>query len=125
MVDCLFCDNKRFNIILENELAYAIYDKYPVNNGHVLVISKRHYQSFFDAILEEVQAIYQLIKQVKSILDQSFQPTGYNIGVNVNKRAGQTIMHLHVHMIPRYDGDVENPVGGIRNLKPSLVPYRV
>lgn len=125
MVDCLFCDNKRFNIILENELAYAIYDKYPVNNGHVLVISKRHYQSFFDATLEEVQAIYQLIKQVKSILDQSFQPTGYNIGVNVNKRAGQTIMHLHVHMIPRYDGDVENPVGGIRNLKPSLVPYRV
>ena len=125
MVDCLFCDNKRFNIILENELAYAIYDKYSVNNGHVLVISKRHYQSFFDATLEEVQAIYQLIKQVKSILDQSFQPTGYNIGVNVNKRAGQTIMHLHVHMIPRYDGDVANPVGGIRNLKPSLVPYRV
>lgn len=121
---CIFCNRGDLNIIAENELCFAIYDKYPVNLGHVLIIPKRHYKSFFDATLEEVTAIYELIHKCKKILDEKYKPTGYNVGVNINESAGQTIMHLHVHLIPRYDKDVEDPRGGIRNLKPQLVPYK-
>jgi diadenosine tetraphosphate (Ap4A) HIT family hydrolase len=123
-VSCIFCSREELNIIAENELCFAIYDKYPVNLGHVLIIPKRHYKSFFDATVEEVTAIYELIHKCKEILDEKYKPTGYNIGINVNESAGQTIMHLHVHLIPRYDNDVEDPRGGIRNLKPQLVPYK-
>lgn len=123
-MSCIFCSREELNIIAENELCFAIYDKYPVNLGHVLIIPKRHYKSFFDATVEEVTAIYELIHKCKEILDEKYKPTGYNIGINVNESAGQTIMHLHVHLIPRYDNDVEDPRGGIRNLKPQLVPYK-
>lgn len=123
-MSCIFCSREELNIIAENELCFAIYDKYPVNLGHVLIIPKRHYKSFFDATIEEVTAIYELIHKCKEILDEKYKPTGYNIGINVNESAGQTIMHLHVHLIPRYDNDVEDPRGGIRNLKPQLVPYK-
>jgi len=123
-VSCIFCSREELNIIAENELCFAIYDKYPVNLGHVLIIPKRHYKSFFDATIEEVTAIYELIHKCKEILDKKYKPTGYNIGININESAGQTIMHLHVHLIPRYDNDVEDPRGGVRNLKPQLVPYK-
>ncbi len=123
-MSCIFCSREELNIIAENELCFAIYDKYPVNLGHVLIIPKRHYKSFFDATIEEVAAIYELIHKCKEILDEKYKPTGYNIGININESAGQTIMHLHVHLIPRYDNDVEDPRGGIRNLKPQLVPYK-
>lgn len=123
-MSCIFCSREELNIIAENELCFAIYDKYPVNLGHVLIIPKRHYKSFFDATIEEVTAIYELIHKCKEILDEKYKPTGYNIGININESAGQTIMHLHVHLIPRYDNDVEDPRGGIRNLKPQLVPYK-
>lgn len=123
-MSCIFCSREELNIIAENELCFAIYDKYPVNLGHVLIIPKRHYKSFFDATIEEVTAIYELIHKCKEILDKKYKPTGYNIGININESAGQTIMHLHVHLIPRYDNDVEDPRGGIRNLKPQLVPYK-
>lgn len=123
-MSCIFCSREELNIIAENELCFAIYDKYPVNLGHVLIIPKRHYKSFFDATIEEVAAIYELIHKCKEILDEKYKPTGYNIGININESAGQTIMHLHVHLIPRYDNDVEDPRGGVRNLKPQLVPYK-
>lgn len=123
-MSCIFCSREELNIIAENELCFAIYDKYPVNLGHVLIIPKRHYKSFFDATIEEVTAIYELIHKCKEILDKKYKPTGYNIGININESAGQTIMHLHVHLIPRYDNDVEDPRGGVRNLKPQLVPYK-
>lgn len=123
-MSCIFCSREELNIIAENELCFAIYDKYPVNLGHVLIIPKRHYKSFFDATIEEVAAIYELIHKCKEILDKKYKPTGYNIGININESAGQTIMHLHVHLIPRYDNDVEDPRGGVRNLKPQLVPYK-
>lgn len=123
-MDCIFCNREKFHIIAENELSYAIYDKYPVNLGHVLMMPKRHFKSFFEATEEEVLSIYKLIHKCKKILDEKYKPTGYNIGVNINESAGQTIMQLHVHIIPRYDGDVEDPRGGIRNLKPQLVPYK-
>ena len=122
-MSCIFCEHYIMkNYILENELAFAIYDKYPVSKGHVLVIPKRHYASYFDATPEEVTAINELIIQIKEILDE-LKPDGYNIGINVGEAAGQTVFHLHIHVIPRYSGDVDNPRGGIRKFKKPLVEY--
>lgn len=126
MEDCIFCDiyeNEKNRVIAENKLVFAIYDSYPVNQGHVLVITKRHFDNYFDATAEEISAVYELLHECKSIVEEKYQPTGYNIGVNVGYYGGQTVMHLHVHLIPRYKGDVENPKGGIRRLKPQLVHY--
>ena len=110
-------------IELENELVFAIFDKYPVNEGHMLIIPKRHFKNFFDATEEEIVALYDMLGRCKKHVEDKYSPTGYNIGVNVGEDAGQTIMHLHVHLIPRYKGDVENPKGGVRRLKPQLVHY--
>ena len=122
-MSCIFCEHYIMkNYILENELAFAIYDKYPVSKGHVLVIPKRHYASYFDATPEELTAINELIIQIKEILDE-LKPDGYNIGINVGEAAGQTVFHLHIHVIPRYSGDVDNPRGGIRKFKKPLVEY--
>ncbi|AVX21118.1 MULTISPECIES: HIT family protein [Carboxydocella] len=123
MMDCIFCQLPKETFIAENELAVAIFDKFPVNPGHTLVIPKRHFANFFEATGEEIMAIYDLLQEVKRILETQFKPDGYNVGINVGQVAGQTIMHLHVHVIPRYQGDVDKPRGGIRNLKPNLVPY--
>jgi len=108
---------------MENELAIAIYDNFPVNKGHVLIIPKRHYASYFDATQDEITAFNDLAKKVKELLDNNLRPDGYNIGVNIGEAAGQTIFHLHIHVIPRYSGDVDNPRGGIRKLKKPLVEY--
>lgn len=121
--NCIFCNCNPSDIIAENRLAFAILDKFPVNEGHTLIIPKRHFANLFEATEEELKAIYGLVNDVKEMLDVQYEPTGYNIGVNVGRDAGQTIMHLHVHVIPRYSGDVENPRGGIRNLKKALVEY--
>lgn len=123
-MSCVFCDylNSK-NYILENQLAIAIYDHYPVNKGHVLVIPKRHFASYFEATKEEIIAFNALIHKVKELLDGELKPDGYNIGINVGESAGQTIFHLHIHVIPRYFGDVENPRGGIRKFKKPIVEY--
>lgn len=121
---CVFCNylnNKDF--IAENELAFAIYDNFPVSKGHVLIMPKRHLASYFDATEEEIQAFYSLTNEIKELLDDELKPDGYNIGINIGEAAGQTIFHLHIHIIPRYKGDVENPRGGIRKLKRPLVEY--
>lgn len=126
MAKCAFCEiynNQKEKVIAENELAFAIFDNYPVNIGHTLVIPKRHFEGFFDVTQEEISAIYSLLHECKAIIDEKYKPTGYNVGINIGYDAGQTVMHLHVHLIPRYKGDVENPRGGIRKLKPQLVHY--
>lgn len=126
MGKCIFCDIyivDKNRVIAENNLAFAIYDAFPVNEGHMLIIPKRHFDNFFDASEEEAAAIYALLHECKKIIDEDYHPTGYNIGVNIGSDGGQTVMHLHVHLIPRYKGDVENPKGGIRRLKPQLVYY--
>jgi len=123
-MECVFCNylnNKEYTI--ENELAFGIFDNFPVNEGHMLIMPKRHYASFFDATQEEITAFYDLIKEAKSLLDGKFHPDGYNVGINVGEAAGQTIFHLHIHLIPRYTGDVENPRGGVRKLKKPIVEY--
>lgn len=120
---CIFCTKLDAELICENELAKAFYDEFPVNKGHVLIVPKRHVSGFFEATPEEISAINELVFQVKIILDTIYSPDGYNIGINVGASAGQTIFHLHMHIIPRYKGDVPDPRGGIRRIKKSIVPY--
>ena len=111
-MNCIFCEMKDY--ILENELAYAIYDKYPVGKGHMLFIPKRHVKDFFDITKEEREAIFELIDEGKKLLDKKYSPDSYNVGINCGEHAGQTIMHVHVHLIPRYIGDMKDPRGGVR-----------
>ncbi|PJI06753.1 MULTISPECIES: HIT family protein [Clostridium] len=118
--NCPFCLKDNMDIICENKLSFAILDKNPVNEGHTLIIPKRHFAFFFEASAEEVMAMYSLLHEAKEILDIQYEPSGYNIGVNVGYYAGQTIKHMHIHLIPRYKGDVEEPKGGIRNFKRSI-----
>lgn len=99
------------NRVLENSLAFAVYDTWPVSTGHVLIIPKRHYPSFFESTEEEISAIMDLVKRGKELLDSKHKPDGYNVGVNVGIASGQTIMHVRVHLIPRFFGDMEDPVG--------------
>jgi diadenosine tetraphosphate (Ap4A) HIT family hydrolase len=114
---CVFCHpEKGREIILETEFAYAIYDKFPVNPGHVLVIPVRHAAGYFDLTDEEQRGCWSLLNQVTEIIRQKFNPDGFNIGININSAAGQTIFHVHIHVIPRYSGDVVNPRGGVRNV---------
>jgi diadenosine tetraphosphate (Ap4A) HIT family hydrolase len=120
---CPFCTVSRHNIVAENTHSYAIYDKFPVQQGHMLFIPKRHVETFFDASPEETASIFELMRECKAMLDETYHPDGYNIGVNVGVYGGQTIPHLHVHLIPRYKGDVPDPRGGVRNIVPNLVPY--
>lgn len=122
-MSCLFCNYDKEKFIAENDFAFAIYDNFPVNNGHTLIIPKRHFQNFFEATEEEVKELYKLMHKVKSIIDDKYKPDGYNVGINVGEYGGQTIMHLHIHLIPRYKGDVGNPRGGIRKFKKELVEY--
>jgi len=122
-MECLFCNYDKTKYIAENTYGFAIYDQFPVNEGHALIIPKRHFESYFDATHEEITGLYALMNDVKEIIDEELSPDGYNVGVNVGEWGGQTIMHLHMHLIPRYNGDVENPRGGIRKFKNELVPY--
>jgi diadenosine tetraphosphate (Ap4A) HIT family hydrolase len=121
---CPFCaiEDSR-EIIAESELSLAFYDGYPVSPGHALIIPKRHVSSFFDLSEEERLDMLKLADQVKKILDNKFHPDGYNIGVNVGESAGQSVFHVHMHIIPRYTGDVENPKGGVRGVIPSKQSY--
>lgn len=123
MEDCIFCTLEDKEVIAENQLALAFYDKFPVNYGHVLIIPKRHAEDYFAATKEEIHAINDLIFEVKKVIDEKFNPDGYNIGVNVGYPAGQTIFHLHFHLIPRYEGDIPDPRGGVRKIKKAVVPY--
>ncbi len=119
--DCPFCQPD--GILLENELAYAKPDKFPVNPGHLLIIPKRHVVNYFHATDVEKAALLSLLDEAKRYLDEKHAPAGYNIGINVGEVAGQTIMHVHLHLIPRYHGDAENPRGGVRGVIPSRQSY--
>ncbi len=104
-----------------NELAYCTRDSYPVSPGHSLIIPFRHCASFFDLTPDETTACMQLLAAERLALDDEFNPDGYNVGVNVNVSAGQGIFHVHIHLIPRYTGDVARPQGGVRQVIPKLI----
>ena len=126
MSECLFCkwkEEHKEKIIFENEFAFATYDGYAVSKGHMLFMTKRHVDNFFNTTLEEKVAIFELVNEAKKILDEKYSPDGYNIGMNCGVAAGQSIMHIHVHLIPRYSGDVENPRGGVRGVIPQKQNY--
>ncbi|MCP1715511.1 diadenosine tetraphosphate (Ap4A) HIT family hydrolase [Methanocalculus alkaliphilus] len=120
---CPFCDPVPSDIVLANDLAYARYDLYPVSPGHLLLIPFRHVVSFFDATGDEQAALHSLIHAARRLLDERYAPDGYNIGVNIGAAAGQSVMHLHVHVIPRYVGDMEEPKGGVRGVIPGKRGY--
>jgi len=119
--DCPFCGEPE--IIIENESAFVHPDTYPVSPGHCLIIPRRHIAEYFEATADEKLAIWQLLDEVKPIIDQKYGPDGYNVGVNIGSAAGQSIPHLHIHVIPRYAGDVENPQGGVRGVIPHKQKY--
>lgn len=122
--ECIFCNlDQNREILAENDLAIAFYDAFPVNPGHTLIIPKRHVANYFELTEEECVAIQALLKIVKDTVEEKFHPDGYNIGVNVNEAAGQSVFHVHIHLIPRYIGDVENPKGGVRGVIPAKQKY--
>jgi diadenosine tetraphosphate (Ap4A) HIT family hydrolase len=120
---CLFCREPR-GVSRKNELAYSARDSYAVSPGHTLVSPRRHVASFFELTPEEINACMALINEERMLLDEEFKPDGYNIGVNIGSAAGQSIFHVHIHIIPRYKGDVENPQGGVRHVIPRKGHYK-
>ena len=122
---CLFCNSKQSGVDYENDLAYASYDTYPVSRFHCLIIPKRHISDYFDLTIEELIACNDLIKIMKKeILKKDSKVRAFNIGTNAGKISGQSIMHCHIHMIPRREGDVENPQGGVRSVIPKNQHYK-
>ena len=121
---CLFCVINKKEIIDENELAYASFDSYPVSKQHCLIVPKRHIKDYFKLTEDEIIACNKLIKNIKNKIENNDKSVkGFNIGINSGKVAGQSIMHCHIHLIPRREGDVENPQGGIRGVIPSKQHY--
>ncbi len=121
---CLFCATKKDDIIEENKFAFATLDSYPVSNQHCLIIPKRHVKEYFELSEKEILGCDQLLKKVKIKVESNDKTIkGFNIGINSGKEAGQSIMHCHIHLIPRREGDVENPQGGVRGVIPSKQHY--
>ena len=122
---CLFCNISESGSNHENELAYASYDTYPVSKHHCLIIPKRHIRDYFELSSEELIACNDLIKIVKNeIINKDQNVKGFNLGTNIGNVSGQSIMHCHFHLIPRKDGDVENPQGGVRSVIPNKQHYK-
>jgi len=122
-VDCLFCNPGGKGVVSSNEYGYLSYDSYPVNKGHMLIVPYRHFDSYFDCTPAEKESLWLLVDEAKRLLDGEHQPDGYNVGINVGPAAGQSIMHLHIHLIPRYRGDMANPKGGVRGVIPEKQKY--
>ena len=122
---CLFCNIKESGVVDENNFAYASYATYPVTKYHCLIIPKRHIKDYFELTVPEVNACNQLIKKMKiEIETKDSSVKGFNVGTNSGKAAGQSIMHCHIHLIPRREGDVENPQGGVRSVIPKKQHYK-
>ena len=122
---CLFCNSKKSGVIHENELAFASYDTYPVSKYHCLIIPKRHIKDYFDLTDQELIACNKLIKVIKKeILGRDQSVKGFNLGTNIGKVSGQSILHCHLHLIPRRADDVKNPQGGVRSVIPNKQHYK-
>ena len=122
---CLFCNIKESGLAKENNLAYASYDSFPVSEGHCLIIPKRHVKDYFDLSNDEIIACNDLIREIKNeIIEKDSSVKGFNVGSNAGKISGQSILHCHIHLIPRRAGDVENPQGGVRSVIPSKQHYK-
>jgi len=109
--------------LLENDLGFVIYDGFSVSKGHCLVVPHRVYSNYFDSTEDEIIGLQKLVVETKKFLDQEYRPDGYNVGINYGEVSGQTIPHVHIHVIPRYKGDMDNPRGGVRGVIPSKQNY--
>ncbi|MGW4115085.1 HIT family protein [Actinosynnema sp. NPDC004786] len=122
---CLFCqiyDGSINRLLGESDLFYVRWDNYPAAKGHVEVVPKRHVESYFDLTDDEVSEAYRMLKLAQRMLDSKYHPSGYTIGINEGRAAGRTVDHLHIHLIPRYPGDVADPRGGVRHVLPGTDP---
>jgi diadenosine tetraphosphate (Ap4A) HIT family hydrolase len=122
MSDCVFCDSV-LEVVEQSEYSIALYDKFPVSQGHTLIIPKNHYKTYFDLPVEVRNDMLVLLDAMKQKLDKELKPSGYNIGINSGASAGQTVFHCHIHLIPRYNGDMDNPDGGVRGVIPEKQKY--
>jgi diadenosine tetraphosphate (Ap4A) HIT family hydrolase len=120
---CPFCRLDPAQLVMANELAVAVYDNYPVTRGHTLLIPRRHIGSFFEATEAERDALFALLAAMREKLMATHRPDGFNIGINDGAAAGQTVMHLHIHLMPRYLDDTADPRGGVRWIIPDRAPY--
>ena len=121
---CPLCERIAAGMLAcENPLAVAFNDRYPVNPGHTLIVPRRHVDDFFTLTEDEQVAIWSLLPPLKEVLAREFGPAGYNVGLNAGAAAGQTVPHVHVHVIPRYPGDVPDPRGGVRWIVPDRADY--
>ncbi|MEH2206570.1 MAG: bifunctional class I SAM-dependent methyltransferase/HIT family protein [Nostoc sp.] len=117
---CIFCNpHKSLKLLTESATAYAIFDGYPISKGHILIIPKRHVGSYFELPFKEQSACWFMVNKVQEILKAEFKPDGFNVGMNINRAAGQNIMHASIHIIPRYKGDIVGSKSGIRNVIPK------
>ena len=123
MTACPFCTLPPERITRQNDRGIVIRDGYPISPGHTLIIPKRHIGSFFQLETQERDALFQLVEKAKGELDEEFKPDAYNIGINDGPSAGQTVPHLHIHLIPRYQGDQDDPRGGVRWIIPENAKY--
>jgi diadenosine tetraphosphate (Ap4A) HIT family hydrolase len=122
--ECRFCLTKPGRrIMIEGKFGFAAWDRHPASPGHFLVMPYRHFSDYFDISDEEREELWRLVAEGKKLADEKYNPDGYNIGINVGQWAGQSIPHLHIHVIPRYKGDVENPKGGVRGVIPQNKLY--
>lgn len=118
MQPCIFCELDRATIA-ETPMSLAIFDRFPISSGHALVVPRRHVATIWDLREDEYADAFLLVKQLQRNLDSQFHPDGFNVGVNCGEAAGQSVGHAHIHVIPRYRGDVPNPLGGVRNVFPE------
>ena len=122
--NCIFCSKEKLNIIYEDDVFYVIRDAYPVTKDHTLIILNEHNKTYFDLRDKDYVQLNNIIKfQKESLLERDNSITGFNIGINQGETAGQTVMHLHIHLIPRRKGDIEDPRGGVRGVIPSKQKY--
>ena len=120
---CPLCVLKPEEIFLSNDLCQARWDSNPVNEGHVLIVPIRHFADYFDATDDEKRSLWEVLEDAKELVMGKYNPDGFNIGVNVGEAAGQSVFHVHIHLIPRYKGDVPDPKGGVRGVIPCKQKY--
>lgn len=121
--DCPFCSVDAERLVLESRYGMAFHDRYPLSKGHTLVAPREHVASFYDLSSAKQADLWELVEATRSALSEELEPDGFNIGINDGPPAGQTVEHAHIHVIPRYQGDVEDPRGGIRWVIPERAPY--
>lgn len=120
---CPFCNIDEQKILVKEEGFTAFFDGFPVSPGHLLIVPDRHVDNYFFLNDKEKDILWKAVDRCKLLLDEKYHPDGYNIGINIGKDAGQSIPHVHIHLIPRYNGDVANPRGGVRGVIPAKQNY--